>query len=43
VARYEEACSGVCGIVFDVSESKDRTSETSRDAAFVEHTRVEVE
>ncbi|MCI35901.1 CCHC-type integrase, partial [Trifolium medium] len=41
VAGYEEACSRVCGIMFDMSESEDRTSETCRDAAFVGHTGVE--
>ncbi|MCI60931.1 hypothetical protein A2U01_0082187, partial [Trifolium medium] len=39
---YEEACSRVCGNVFNMSESKDRTSETYRVAAFVGHTGVEV-
>ncbi|MCI46265.1 hypothetical protein A2U01_0067505, partial [Trifolium medium] len=42
VAGYEEACSGVCGIVFNMSEGKSRTSETCRDAAFVGHTGMEV-
>ncbi|MCI81769.1 hypothetical protein A2U01_0103043, partial [Trifolium medium] len=39
---YEEACSGVCGIVFDMSENKSGIIETCRDAAFVGHTGVEV-
>ncbi|MCI92740.1 hypothetical protein A2U01_0114037, partial [Trifolium medium] len=42
VARYEEACGGVRGIMFNMSESKSRTSETCRVAAFIGHTGVEV-
>ncbi|MCI82070.1 hypothetical protein A2U01_0103344, partial [Trifolium medium] len=42
VAGHEEACYGVCGIVFDMSESEGRTSETHRVTAFIGHTGVEV-
>ncbi|MCI86235.1 hypothetical protein A2U01_0107515, partial [Trifolium medium] len=41
-AGYEEACSGVCGIMFDMSESEGGTSETYRVVAFVGYTGVEV-
>ncbi|MCI91721.1 hypothetical protein A2U01_0113015, partial [Trifolium medium] len=39
---HEEACSGICGIVFDMSESESGTSEACRVAAFIGHTGVEV-